>query len=81
MKSIKIFHKEVNHKDYTSFMKRWLGTNMDIINDSFPYEKSLDTKANYLINNRSQKTNTTILKTSFQDGMVIYNEEIKEELY
>ncbi len=81
MRSSRILHKESNFKDASSFMRRWLGTNLDVINDSFIYEQALNSSGRMLIKNRSQKTNTTILKTSFSDSMVIYNEEIREDIY
>ncbi len=81
MRSVKIHHREVDNRDYSKFMRRWMATTCDVINDSFIYEKSFNAKGIQVINNRTQRTNHTILRTSFQDSMVIYNEAIEEEIY
>ena len=81
MRSVKIRHKETDNRDFSKFMRRWMATTCDIINDSFIYEKPLNAKGIQVINNRTQRIANTVLRTSFQDSMVIYNEGIEEEIY
>ena len=80
MRSVTMQTRELNYKEYSPFMRRWLDINVDVIGESYPSEEFIMKRSNNIIK-RIQRGTSTVRKASYRDSMGIIEKKTEEEIY